>query len=57
MFVDSMGVKALTRKHHVLAALIASGKVRIIDREQQPFMQRALEAIRRILSDDKSVQA
>jgi hypothetical protein len=49
MFVDSMGVRAITRKHHELAAALASGKVRIIDDNQPPLIQRALQTIRRLL--------
>jgi len=49
MFVDSMGVRAITCKHHELAAALACGKVRIIDDNQPPLIQRALQTIRRLL--------
>jgi hypothetical protein len=49
MFVNSMGVKALVIKHHELATLLASGKASITEQEQQPFIQRTLEMIRRML--------
>jgi hypothetical protein len=57
MFVDSMGVRVMMRKHHELATLLATGKARIIDSEQQPFMHRAMEKIRCILGGDKTAQA
>jgi hypothetical protein len=49
MFVNSMGVKALVIKYHKLATLLASGKASIMEQEQQPFIQRTLEMIRRML--------
>jgi hypothetical protein len=49
MFVNSMGVKALVIKHHELATLLVSGKASIMEQEQQPFVQRTLEMIRRML--------
>jgi len=49
MFVDGMGVRAVTCKHHELAALLVRGKARIIDNEQQPFIQRTLRRIRKLL--------
>jgi hypothetical protein len=57
MFVDSMGVRVMTRKHHELATLLATGKARIIDSEPQPFMQRAMEKVRQILGSEKTAQA
>jgi hypothetical protein len=57
MFVDSMGVRVMTRRHHELATLLASGKARILDSEQAPFMQRAMEKIRQLLGSDKTAQA
>ncbi len=57
MFVDSMGVRVMTRKHHELATLLATGKARIINNEPQPFMQRAMEKVRQILGSEKTVQA
>lgn len=56
MFVDSMGVRVLTRKHHELASLLAAGKARIVDREQ-PFMQSSMEKIRRFLGGEKTAHA
>lgn len=49
MFVNSMGVKTLVIKHHELAVMLASGKASIMEHEQQPFIQRTLEMIRRML--------
>ncbi|MDH3980826.1 MAG: DUF1631 domain-containing protein, partial [Gammaproteobacteria bacterium] len=57
MFVDSMGVRVMTRKHHELATLLASGRARIIDAEPQPFMHRAMEKIRRVLGSEKTALA
>ncbi len=57
MFVDGMGVRVMTLKYHELATLLATGKARIIDGEQQPFMQRAMEKIRRVLGSKKPAQA
>jgi hypothetical protein len=57
MFVDGMGMKAEVRKQTQLAALMASGKARIIQTEQQPLVQRALEAIRRMLGGEQRVPA
>ncbi len=50
MFVDSMGIKAAIKHRVELATLLANGKVRIISSEKQTFIQRALEAVRRMLS-------
>ncbi len=50
MFVNSLGIKTLVIKSRDLASLLASGKASIIDQEQQPFIQRTLAMIRRILS-------
>jgi hypothetical protein len=57
MFVDSMGVRVMTRRHHELATLLATGKAEIVEKEQQPFMQRTLEKIRQVLGDGKTVPA
>jgi len=53
MFVDSMGMKAGLRTHVELATLMATGKARIIQAEKRPFVQRALEAIRRTLGNNE----
>jgi hypothetical protein len=57
MFVDSMGMKAKVRKHLELATLMATGKARIIQAEQRPLVQRALEAIRRMLGNEQRASA
>jgi hypothetical protein len=57
MFVDSMGVRVMTRRHHELATLLASGKAKILNNEQVPFMQRSLEKIRQMLGSDRPAQA
>jgi hypothetical protein len=49
MFVDSMGVKASMIHQNKLAALLVSGNAVILEQEQQPFIQRTLEMIRRML--------
>ena len=53
MFVDCMGMKAGLRKHVELATLMATGRARIIQSERRPFVQRALEAIRRMLGNNE----
>lgn len=57
MFVDSMGMRAKVRKQAELATLMATGKARIIEDEQYPLVQRALEAIRRMLGGEQKVPA
>ena len=57
MFVDSMGMKAMIRKHEELAAMLVTGNARILQDEQRPLIHRALRAIRRMLGGDKSDQA
>ena len=57
MFVDSMGMRAKVRKQLELATLMATGKARIIEDEQYPLVQRALEAIRRMLGGEQKVSA
>ena len=53
MFVDCMGMKAGVRKHVELATLMATGKARIIQAEKRQLIQRALEAIRRMLGNNE----
>ena len=53
MFVDCMGMKAGVRKHEELAALMVSGKARVLNTGQHPIIRRALEAIRRLLGSEK----
>jgi hypothetical protein len=57
MFVDSMGMKAKVKKQMELATLMATGKAWIIQAEQRPLVQRALEAIRRMLGSEQRVPA
>ena len=52
MFVNSMGMRTRIRKQSELAILMAAGKASIIEDEQRPLLQRALEAIRRMLGND-----
>ncbi|VAW73758.1 hypothetical protein MNBD_GAMMA13-514 [hydrothermal vent metagenome] len=49
MFVDQMGVKASVIAMHDLADSMIDGSVRIAKTEKQPFVDRALKAIHRIL--------
>lgn len=55
MFVDSMGVKAAVKNRIELATLLANGHARIVGDDRQTFVQRAMYAVRRMLSgDDKT---
>jgi hypothetical protein len=49
MFVDQMGVKASVIPMHELADRMLDKSVRIVDREKKPFVDRALNAIHRML--------
>ena len=53
MFVDSMGIKATVKDRIELATLLADGKARIITNNRHSFVQRALEAVRRMLNGDE----
>ncbi len=56
MFVDSMGIKAAVKNRVELATLLANNKVRIIKNDKQSFVTRAMESVRRMLSNnDKTV--
>jgi len=55
MFVDSMGVKAAVKGRIELATLLANNDVRIISNEKQSFVQRAMEAVRRMLNGNEKV--
>ncbi|MEN8108407.1 MAG: DUF1631 family protein [Pseudomonadota bacterium] len=57
MFVDGMGVKAAVMSRAELAALIATGKACIISNEQSSFVERAMEAIRHMLSGEQKAFA
>ena len=57
MFVNSMGMRTGIRKQSELATLMAAGKASIIKDDQRPLVQRALEAIRRMLGNDKYATA
>ncbi len=57
MFVNSMGVKSLTRKHHELASLLAAGQAWIVDGTEQPFMQRTMRRIRGMLGAERPLPA
>jgi hypothetical protein len=52
MFVDSMGIKAAVKERIELASLLADGQARILSDEQQTFVQRAMLAVRRILTGE-----
>jgi len=49
MFVDHMGVKALVVSMRELADCMINGRVRIVQEEKKPFVDRALQAIHRML--------
>jgi hypothetical protein len=49
MFVDQMGVKAAVVCMHELADCMLNGSVRIASEEKRPFVDRALNAIHRML--------
>lgn len=49
MFVDQMGVKAAVVCMHELANCVLNGTVRILASEKKPFVDRALNAIHRML--------
>lgn len=49
MFVDAMGVKAAVISMHELADCILDGRVTIVSEEKKPFVDRALNAIHRML--------
>jgi hypothetical protein len=57
MFVDSMGVRAAVKNRIELATLLADGRIRIINEEKQSFVQRAMVAIRRMLSSHATATA
>jgi hypothetical protein len=57
MFVDSMGIKIAVKKRPELIALLASGQVEILDENQRPLIQRAMETIRRMLGNEQTAQA
>ena len=49
MFVDQMGVKATIISMHELADCMLNNSVRIVSNEKKPFVDRALNAIHRML--------
>ena len=49
MFVDQMGVKATIIPMHELATGMLNNSVRIVNTEKKPFVDRALNAIHRML--------
>ena len=53
MFVDSMGIKAAVKNRIELATLLANNKARIINNDKQSFVTRAMETVRRMLSNDE----
>ena len=57
MFVDSMGIKIAVKNRPELIDLLASSQVEIMDENQRPLIQRAMETIRRMLGSEQTVQA
>ena len=57
MFVDHMGVKALVVSMRELADCMINGKVRIVQEEKKPFVDRALQAIHRMLDHSAKQKA
>jgi hypothetical protein len=57
MFVDQMGVKAAVISMRDLADCLINGKVRIIQEEKKPFVDRALHAIHRMLDHGTAQKA
>lgn len=57
MFVNGMGIKVAVFKRRELAELLASGQAEILHEEEHPLIQRALQAIRRMLGSDQTVHA
>jgi hypothetical protein len=57
MFVDQMGVKAAVISMRELADCMINGKVRIIQEEKKPFVDRALHAIHRMLDHGSAQKA
>ncbi len=57
MFVNSMGIKVAVFKQRELAELLASGQAEILHEEEHPLIQRALQAIRRMLGSDQTAHA
>ena len=57
MFVDQMGVKAAVISMRELADCVINGKVRIIQEEKKPFVDRALHAIHRMLDHGTAQKA
>jgi Protein of unknown function (DUF1631) len=57
MFVNSLGIKSLMIRSHELASLLVSGRASIIEQEQQPFIQRTLTMIRRMLAGNHQAVA
>lgn len=57
MFVNSMGMRTKVWKQAELAAMMADGKAQIIRDEHRPLVNRALEAIRRMLGNGQTATA
>jgi len=57
MFVDSMGIKLAVKKRLELIDLLVSGQAEIINQQQRPLIQRAMETIRRMLGNEQAAQA
>ena len=57
MFVDSMGKRTAVLHRGELVRLMMSGRAETIEPAQRPFVQRALEKIRRVLGAEKTTHA
>jgi hypothetical protein len=57
MFVDSMGIKIAVKNRPELINLLVSGQVKIMDENQRPLIQRAMETIRRMLGSEQTAKA
>ena len=57
MFVDSMGKRSVVLHRGELVRLMMSGRAEAIEPVQHPFVQRAMEKIRRVLGGEQATQA
>jgi len=57
MFVDSMGKRSVVLHRGELVRLMMSGRAEAIEPMQHPFVQRAMEKIRRVLGGEQATQA
>lgn len=57
MFVDKLGVRAMVRTREELARDMAAGRARLLRQEKQPFVDRAMEAVRSLLRRGEKISA